>query len=73
MNLKTLNDRPNDSPFDIFWAKAQLLLEEFKKVYDRRHGAGAMLRLLVLTLLMLLLLLLLLMMSLSVLPQFCCF
>ena len=39
MDLRTLNGIPNNREFDPFWAKAQLLLEEFKKVDDRRHGA----------------------------------
>jgi hypothetical protein len=39
MDLRKLNGIPNDPAFDSFWAKAQLLLEEFKKVDDRRYGA----------------------------------
>jgi hypothetical protein len=39
LDLRTLNGRPNDPAFDIFWAKGNFLLEEFKKVDDRRHGA----------------------------------
>jgi len=66
MDLRTLNGRPNDPVFNIFWSKAKLLLEEFKKVYNHRHGA--ILRLLMLTLLIvLLLLLLLLLLSLTIL------
>jgi len=39
LDLRTLNGRPKDPAFDPFWAKAKLLLEEYKKVDDRRHGA----------------------------------
>jgi len=39
LDLRRLNGRPSNPAFDSFWAKADFLLEEFKKVDDRRHGA----------------------------------
>ena len=39
LNLRRLNGRPSNPGFDSFWAKAEFLLEEFKKVDYRRHGA----------------------------------
>ena len=38
MDLRRLNARPEDPAFDKFWAKACHLLEEYKRVDDRRHG-----------------------------------
>lgn len=37
-DLRRLNGRPANPAFDAFWAKAQSLLEEYKRVDDRRHG-----------------------------------
>jgi hypothetical protein len=39
LDLRYLNGRPTSTGFDFYWAKAEFLLEEFKKVDDRRHGA----------------------------------
>jgi len=39
LDLRRLNGRPSNLGFDSFWAKAEFLLEEFKKVDYRRHGA----------------------------------
>ena len=37
-DLRRLNGRAIDPVFDPFWAKAQEILEEYKRVHDRRHG-----------------------------------
>ena len=39
LDLRILNGRPNNPAFDSFWAKGKFLLEEYRKVDDRRHGA----------------------------------
>ena len=38
LDLRYLNSRPSDPAFDAFWAKAGVLLEEYRRVDDRRHG-----------------------------------
>ena len=38
-DLRRLNGRPEDPAFDAFWEKAQFLLEEYKRVDDRRHDS----------------------------------
>lgn len=38
LDLRYLNGRPSDPAFDAFWAKAGVLLEEYRRVDDRRHG-----------------------------------
>ena len=38
VDLRRLNGRPSDPGFDAFWEKANFLLEEYKRVDDRRHG-----------------------------------
>jgi len=39
LDLRRLNGGPSNPGFDLFSAKVEFLLEEFKKVDDRRHGA----------------------------------
>ena len=42
-DLRRLNGRPQDPAFDLFWSCAQRLLEEYKRVDDRRHGKRCLL------------------------------
>lgn len=37
-DLRRLNGKHSNPDFDPFWEKAQFLLEEYRRVDDRRHG-----------------------------------
>lgn len=50
LDLRSLNGRVSDPAFDAFWQKVDSLLEEYKRVDDRRHGEQYINTLMLLTL-----------------------